>query len=173
MAEQFYLTFTQNPELVVQAGTRAGRDVTLAPLELGNAQQLWILEPQNAAGFSGVAFVNPATGNSIFYQGAPGLPLIMQPYKAGTDGMDAWYVTPGSGRGDVQLTLPTNPQLHWQSLVGTDHITVGPTPAGPGGNSAWNFKLATPTPLAGVDAGEASGRVAVPSIAGEPAGAAD
>ncbi|MBV9108102.1 MAG: hypothetical protein JO306_01690 [Gemmatimonadetes bacterium] len=111
MDEQFYITFPGISGTVVQAGHRAGLNVTLAPMKLAEPLQLWNLEPQVAAGLSGVAFVNQATGLSIFYQGAPGLPLIMQPYTAGTDGMGAWYVTAGSGAGDVQITLPTDPKL--------------------------------------------------------------
>lgn len=180
--EQFYLVLTMGSNMVIQAPQASGTRVSLQILAPGNAYQLWTLQPQVTAGYSGVAFVNAYTGMAITYNG-PSQPLLgytYNPGNPGTDRMDTWYVTPGTGSGNLQiayvkdLDAQGNATYFWQDFGGKaqpgDQI-VPRNDIGRGGNAGWTFRLATPAELRGTDDDQASADVTAPSSVAELAGA--
>lgn len=167
--QTFFLVNSRVATLAIQAGAAAGQQVTLETLDRANPLQLWTMQAQVSDGLGGVAFVNPQTNNSVRFSGIKE-PLIMQPFKPDSDHIDAWYVMPGDNPGEVMITYIKNTEYSWNDWGG--HAKPGGVIAPSNGRRwdlFWTIQLAPAAGPAEEEGGEASGKVAVPAIAGEPA----
>jgi hypothetical protein len=53
-----------------------------------------------------MALVNPATGNSLTFNGTGGKTLLTQPFSYGSVDEDAWYIVQGSNTGSFRIAYP-------------------------------------------------------------------
>ena len=142
--QAFYLLCTGNTQLAITAGSDDGSVVTLQTFVPGEQSQQWIMQAQvMSTGIQGVAFVNPATGNSITANGTQE-PLVMQPFSAGSADYDAWLLFSGNASGSLRIAYPKNTSWSWNDLGGlfkaNDQVALWNDTSA---NSVWTLQLVT------------------------------